>query len=167
MNLKELKFKGTQVAYAVICLRKLWLFSRGVSFEHTSDRVLLGKVIDENTFKEEEGITDESVSIAFLKAGDEVIVHEVKLTSSLEEAHILQVKYYIYYLKQKGIKTRKGILHYPRAKRIKEVHLTEEDEKLIENTLEKIEKVLSSATPPRVEKKPYRKSCAYYMFCYG
>ena len=48
---KELKFKGTQVAYAVVCPKKLWLFSKGITMEHTSDRVALGKFLDETSFR--------------------------------------------------------------------------------------------------------------------
>ena len=36
MDLKELKFRGTQVAYYVVCQRKLWLFTKGISFEKES-----------------------------------------------------------------------------------------------------------------------------------
>lgn len=41
-------FTGTQVAYAIICETKLWLFSNGVSMEHTSDLVSQGRAIHES-----------------------------------------------------------------------------------------------------------------------
>ena len=166
-ELKELKFKGTQVAYAIICERKLWLFSKGIALEHTSDRVMLGKVIDETTFKEEEELIDEYVSIDFLKSGNEIVVHEVKLSSAVEEAHEIQVKYYIYYLKKKGVNTSKGIIHYPKARKIKEVSFTKEDEKIIEKAIEVIDRILKYENPPKVENKPYCLKCAYYELCYG
>jgi len=166
-ELKELKIKGTQVAYSIICKRKLWLFSKGVAFEYTSDRVRLGKLIDETSFRDEEELRDDSVSIDFIRSGDEIAVHEIKLSSSFEEAHILQVKYYIYYLRTKGMNVSKGILHYPKAKKIKEVEFTEEDEATIEKALDIIEETLKYEFPPKVEKKPYCLRCAYYEFCYG
>ena len=164
---RELKFKGTQVAYAVICKRKLWLFSKGIALEHTSDKVMLGKVIDETTFKEEEGLIDENVSIDFLKSGDEIVVHEIKLSSAIEEAHELQVKYYIYYLRKKGVNTSRGIIHYPKARKIKEVSFTKNDEEIIEKALKTIDEILNYEYPPKVERKPYCIKCAYYEFCYG
>lgn len=38
---------GTEFNYYNICRRKLWLFSHGIQMEHTSDNVLLGKMIDD------------------------------------------------------------------------------------------------------------------------
>ena len=166
-EIKELKFKGTQVAYAVVCERKLWLFSKGIALEHISDRVSLGKFIDETSFREEEGYSDDNVSIDFITSEDGLIVHEVKLSSSLEEAHIAQVKYYIYYLRSKGIKVSYGILHYPKLRKIKKVEFGGEDEEILTELLSKIEKILSFSLPPAVVEKPYCKKCAYLELCYG
>ncbi len=164
---KELRFKGIQVAYATVCLRKLWLFSKGITMEHTSDRVALGKFLDETSFKREDGFSDENVSIDFVTSREDLIVHEVKSSKALEEAHIMQVKYYIYYLRSKGIQVSHGLLHYPRLRRIERVDLSEGDVKGIESILHRIEEVLSLPTPPKVINKPYCKKCAYYEFCYG
>jgi len=112
-------------------------------------------------------LKDDNVSIDFIRSGDEIAVHEIKLSSSFEEAHILQVKYYIYYLRNKGMNVSKGILHYSKAKKIKEVEFTEEDEATIEKALDIVEKTLKYEFPPKVEKKPYCLRCAYYEFCYG
>lgn len=38
---------GTEFNYYHICRRKLWLFSHGIQMEHTSDNVLIGKLIDD------------------------------------------------------------------------------------------------------------------------
>ena len=164
---KELKFKGTQVAYAVVCPRKLWLFSKGITMEHTSDRVALGKFLDEESFKREEGFSDENVSIDFITSEEGIVVHEVKSSKALEEAHIMQVKYYIYYLRNKGVLVSHGLLHYPRLRKIERVELTEGDIKELESVLSRIEEVLSLPTPPKVIDKPYCKKCAYYELCYG
>ncbi len=169
MDVRELKYRGTQVAYYVVCQRKLWLFSKGISLEHLSEWVALGKLLDERSFKREreEDFYDEPVKIDFISTGEEIVVHEVKHSRSIETAHELQVKYYIYYLRQKGIKSSRAILHYPKAKQIKEVYLTPEEERLIETALRRMEHILSLEKPPPVEEKPYCKSCAYEEFCYG
>lgn len=164
---KELKFKGTQVAYAVICHRKLWLFSKGITLENTSDQVKLGKAIDRQSFGGRTEFSDENISIDFITTKDEVIVHEVKLSDSLEKAHIMQTKYYIFYLKQLGIKAHRGIIHYPKQKKIKSIVFTEKDRKLIKEILETIESVLTQENPPVVIEAPYCRKCAYYYFCYG
>ncbi|RLJ70698.1 CRISPR-associated Cas4 family exonuclease [Hydrogenivirga caldilitoris] len=166
-ELKEIKFKGTQVAYAVVCPRKLWLFSRGIALEHSSDRVALGKFVDEVSFRGKEGFSDENVSIDFITIDDELVVHEIKLSSSLEEAHEVQIKYYIYYLRLKGARVSYGLLHYPRLRKIKRVEFGKEDEAKIEEILARLEKTLELPEPPPVINAPYCKKCAYYELCYG
>jgi CRISPR-associated exonuclease Cas4 len=164
---KELRFKGTQVAYAIICERKLWLFSRGISMEHTSERVNLGKLLDETSFKDKEGFMDENVSIDFITSEEGIIVHEIKLSRAMEKAHILQVKYYLYYLKTKSVKISHGIIHYPRIKKLIKVELTEEDKENIKNILPKIRDILLLPKPPRIIRASYCSKCAYFELCYG
>ncbi len=169
MVIRELKYKGTQVAYYVVCKRKLWLFSKGIGFEHLSESVALGKLLDEESFKREreEGFYDEPVRMDFIKTYDGLVVHEVKHSRAIEESHLLQVKYYMYYLKSKGLEVSHGILHYPRAREIRKVYLSKEDEFIIEDALKGIGYILSLEKPPPIEEKPYCKSCAYEEFCYG
>lgn len=167
MNLKNLRYKGLQVAYYMICKRKLWLFSKGLNFEHTSEKVALGKLLDEISFKEEESYTDENVSIDFYTDKGKVVVHEVKLSDSLEEAHYWQVKYYLYYLKQKGIDIAYGVLHYPENRKIKKIFLEDKDEEKLENILKEIDIIINNNKSLPIEEKPYCKSCAYMEFCYG
>lgn len=164
---KELKFKGTQVAYAVVCPRKLWLFSKGITMEHTSDRVALGKFLDETSFRRERGFWDENVSIDFITSEEGLVIHEVKSSKALEDAHFMQVKYYMYYLRKKGARVSHGVLHYPRLRKIERVELLEEDARELERILSNIEEILSLPVPPKVINKPYCKKCAYYELCYG
>jgi CRISPR-associated exonuclease Cas4 len=169
MDLRELKYKGTQVAYYIVCQRKLWLFTWGIALENESDYVQLGKLLDETSFQREErdDFTYEPVNIDFFRAEDGLVVHEVKHSKALEEAHILQVKYYIYYLKNKGIKVSHGIIHYPKAKRIQRVDFEQKDEELIEFALKNIDRVIHLPSPPAVINKPYCKKCAYWEYCYA
>ncbi|MEJ5338848.1 MAG: CRISPR-associated protein Cas4 [Aquificaceae bacterium] len=169
MDLRELRYRGTQVAYSVVCERKLWLFSRGVSFEHLSEWVQLGRLLDERSFRREreEDFYDEPVRVDFIRSRRGLVVHEVKHSRAIETAHELQVKYYIYYLRKKGLEVSHGVIHYPRARQIREVYLTQEDEGLIEDALLHMGEVLSLSLPPPVIDKPYCKKCAYEEFCYG
>jgi CRISPR-associated exonuclease Cas4 len=41
---------GTQISYYNICHRKLWLFSKNISTEHTSELVEIGNIIHENSY---------------------------------------------------------------------------------------------------------------------
>jgi len=49
-------------------------------------------------------------------------IHETKKSKSFDKAHRLQVLYYIYYLKQKGV-TARGEIDYPLLKRREDMEL--------------------------------------------
>ena len=166
-DIKKLKYRGTQIAYAVVCIRKLWLFSKGISMERASDRVALGKLLDEESFEGERGFEDWNVSIDFITSKDGLVVHEIKLSRALEEAHIFQVKYYLYYLKARGVEVSRGVIHYPKARRILEVVLKEEDVERLEEIIDTVDKVLKLEEPPSPIRAPYCRSCAYRELCYG
>ena len=99
-------FTGTQVAYFAICPTKLWLFSHHTTMEHESELVAIGKLLNEESFpgSNKDVIIDNKIAIDFIKHKNGVILHEIKKSAKLEEAHKIQLLYYIYYLKKcKGI----------------------------------------------------------------
>jgi len=168
-DLLEYRVTGTQVAYYIVCKRKLWLFSHRIEMENLSDSVLVGKIISEESFKREkykEIQIGDYLKIDFLKVGDEVIVNEVKKTEKLEEAHIWQVKYYIYRLNILGINCWRGIIRYPKIFKKIEVEFKEEDREKINKILTEIEEIINLKKPPDIINKPYCRKCAYFQFCY-
>ncbi|WP_250160069.1 Dna2/Cas4 domain-containing protein [Caloranaerobacter azorensis] len=50
-NLDNFKVQGVKVNYYYICKRKLWLYSKGITMEQNSDRVMIGKLVHENSYK--------------------------------------------------------------------------------------------------------------------
>ncbi|MCM8829996.1 MAG: CRISPR-associated protein Cas4 [Candidatus Omnitrophica bacterium] len=165
----EYRITGTQVAYYIVCKRKLWLFSHGLGMEKFSDFVEIGRVLSEDSFKREkykEVMLGDSIKVDFLKVGDEIIVNEVKKSRKLEEAHIWQTKYYIYKIQQTGVKCAKGIIHYPKLMRKIDVVFDDEDRRNMKDAEEKIGQIISMNKPPEVINKPYCKNCAYFEFCY-
>jgi len=165
--LEDLVVTGTQVAYWIVCHRKLWLFSHNLNMEAFSDFVEMGRLLSLERFRREEKEVEVGrIKLDFLRVGEEVVVHEVKHSKALEEAHIWQVKYYLFVLQSLGVSARRGVIHYPRQMRKRDVTFTEEDRDLIRQALEGIQGVLARAQPPDVERKPYCKKCAYYFFCF-
>jgi|YelNatPaOPRAMG01_1025707.scaffolds.fasta_scaffold08043_3 CRISPR-associated exonuclease Cas4 len=163
-------FTGTQVAYYVVCPTKLWLFSHFMVQEKNSDLVQLGKLLQQISYREtnKDLIVDQKIVIDFIKKGDKLILHEVKKSSKLEEAHVAQLAYYLYFLKnEKGIETTKGIINYPKERKIVEVELTQEKEKEIEEILQKIKEILSLQKPPKPKYKKYCRKCAYFELCFS
>jgi CRISPR-associated exonuclease Cas4 len=160
---------GTHVNYFFVCKRELWFFSHAINMEHTSDLVLLGKVIDESSFQRQvKGISiDDAIVIDWME-GNARIIHEVKKSDSVEEAHEAQVLYYIYYLKKLGIEGVKGEIDYPKLRKRVQVELTTEKEVEIEETLKNIEHIIRLPSPPPVEvKRSFCKTCSYFQLCYS
>ncbi|MFZ6032111.1 MULTISPECIES: CRISPR-associated protein Cas4 [Melioribacter] len=161
---------GTQIAYYLICQRKLWLFLRNIEMEHDSDTVSIGKLISDTTYKRESHeihITDDEDDIAldFYDSKTKTI-HEVKKSDKMEETHVWQVKFYIYVLEKMGIDNVRGEINYPKLKQKAEVTLTESDRKKLKEIREEVKKIAELNVPPEVINKPFCKQCAYYELCY-
>lgn len=160
------KITGVMVYYYFICKRKLWYFSNDVSMEHNSELVGIGRLIDENSYKREKKsiLVDEMINIDFLK--DWKVIHEVKKSRKLDEAGKWQLKYYIWVLRNKGVKIEKGILDYPVLRKREEIFLTASEEKELMNVLKQIKDIIERELPSGVINKPFCKKCAYYELCY-
>jgi CRISPR-associated exonuclease Cas4 len=146
--------------------RKLWLFSKGIQLENEHEKVALGKLLHEHSYnriKAKEQLINDEIKLNMV---DDEYVREVKMSSKMKKADIMQLLYYLYYLKQLGIE-RKGKLHYPKEKRTEELVLTIEKEREIEQTLKAIYAIQQQVTPPKVKRLPYCLSCAYYSFCFA
>jgi CRISPR-associated exonuclease Cas4 len=169
MNLitKELVFNGTQVNYYIVCSTKLWYFSHFLQMEQNSDLVELGKLIHETSFEKlkKDVQIDSKISIDFVERGNKIIIHDVKKSKKLEKAHIYQLLYYLYYLKQKGIKAE-GEINYPKIRKIEKIDLTEKNEEEIEAILKQIKEIISLSKPPKPEKKKYCRKCSYFELCW-
>ena len=160
----------THINYYHLCHRKLWLFDKGIQMEHTSEQVYEGKLTGELSYQDRSQKYSEldlgNAKIDYYDAANRV-VHEVKHSNKVENAHIAQVKYYLYLLVQHGIEGPKGILEYPRLRQRQEVQLTEDDVVEIEQWLKHADKILAEPTPPPVINKQICKKCSYFDFCYS
>lgn len=156
---------GMQIYYYFVCHKKLWYFSNDISFEKENENVQLGKILDETSYKRQDKhiMIDETINIDFLS--EHRVLHEVKKSKKIEEASIWQVKYYIYYLKKRGVTGIRGKIDYPLLKKSKMVELTEEDEKTLEKIISDVLLIISRPLPPNAGSKSFCKSCAYYDFC--
>lgn len=162
---KKASITGVQVAYYIICKRKLWLFTHQIGMEQTSEKVELGSLLHETSYKrkiKEIGIDD--IKIDFMERKGEI--HEIKKSRKIEKAHEYQMLYYLYYMKKRGITGMKGLIDYPLLKQKVEVLLTPEKEKEIEEVLNDIETIIKREKPPEAVRLPYCKSCSYYNFCW-
>lgn len=160
---------GTHINYFLICPRKLWLFANTIQMEHGNDMVTEGKLIHETTYPQRsskyEEIAIDGIKIDYYNAKDKII-HEIKKSAKLHQAHIWQVKYYIYVLEKNGIKGVSGILEYPKERKTEEVFLSSIDIEQINEIKTEIVKIINSETVPDKIKKTRCKNCSYYDFCF-
>ncbi|MDD4821918.1 MAG: CRISPR-associated protein Cas4 [Bacteroidales bacterium] len=160
---------GTHFNYYHICKRKLWLFSNGITMEHTSELVYDGKLIHENSYPQRpekyEEIEIDGVKIDFYDTRNKV-VHEIKRSDKVESAHEWQVKFYIHVLERNGISGVTGILEYPTLRHTSKVELTDDDRKTIARIEQDIERIISSDDCPPVINTGICRNCSYYEFCY-
>lgn len=156
---------GMQVYYYFVCHRKLWYFSNELCFENESENVKIGKIIDESTYKNKRKhiMIDNTINIDYI--AEHNILHEIKKSRKIEEASIWQLKYYLYYLKNRGVLGLKGKIDYPLLKQSVQVELTADDEIKLNEIISDIKRIISSELPVLYHKKGFCKLCAYYDFC--
>ena len=157
---------GLMVYYYEVCKRKLWYFANEIQLEENNSNVILGKLLEENTYtRDEKKINiDGIINIDFIRS--KKILHEIKKSNSIEPASLLQVQYYLYYLEKKGLTGLKGILDYPLLKQTVEVNLTDKDRENLDNIIIGIKEILRKESPPALEKNGICKKCAYFDLCF-
>lgn len=158
---------GIMIYYYFICQRKLWYFMNQINMEQNSELVKIGKIIDETTYTKENKqiLIDNTINIDFIKNG--AVLHEVKKTKSIEEASIWQIKYYMYYLQNKGIKEIKAKIDFPLLRETKEIVLETEDKEILENVIKNIEEISQMDKPPKMLDSKICNKCAYFDLCYA
>lgn len=160
---------GTHFNYYYVCPRKLWLFANGINMEHTSDLVAEGKLIHEKSYPQRperyEELEIDGIKLDFYDARNRVI-HEIKKSNKVEEAHRWQLKYYIHVLERNGMEGVSGILEYPTLRQTEKVELTDDDRATIATIEQNIEQLLTSDVCPPCIKSKICRQCSYYDFCY-
>lgn len=163
-------FTATIVAYFHTCKRKMYLHHHGIRMEHTSDVVYEGKLIGESTYPERSAkntqLELDGIKIDYYDAKTNT-VHETKKSDKMEQAHLAQVRYYLYVLHRNGIEGARGIIEYPTLRQRQQLEFDpEQDIPLIEGWLSDIEQILAQEECPPVINKSICKNCSYYDYCY-
>lgn len=169
---------ATHINYLEVCKRKLWLFANGINMEHTSDTVYDGKLLHETSYPqraeryeemlisaEYEGITLIG-QIDYFDARNKVI-HEIKRSDKVEEAHVRQVKFYLWLLELNGVDGATGILEYPKLRKTDEVLFSDEDRQGLQKSVSKIQSLIESESCPPTINAKICKNCSYFDFCYS
>lgn len=137
----EERITGVMIYYYFVCKRKLWYFCHEINMESGNEDVQLGKILDETSYgRSEKHIQiNGEINIDFIKEHREL--HEIKKSKSIEQAGIWQVKYYLYYLKKRGVDGLKAKIDYPLLKENVMVELSKDDETQLQFVIEDIVKM--------------------------
>ena len=149
-----------------VCPREAWLYFHHIESSKEHPFLALGRLVHEMSYQREkkELFVDNLLKIDLIQ---DRLVAEVKKSSRHKRAALLQLGYYLYYLKhEKGIEM-KEVLLFPKERKREEVELTDELEKEVESLLEEMKDVLSSDRPPHAQRTRYCKVCAFYEFCWS
>ena len=160
------KVTGVMVYYYFVCKRKLWFFCHQINMESGNEDVMLGKILDDNSYQRDDKHIniDDVINIDFIREAKEL--HEVKKSRAAEEAGVWQIKYYLYYLQKRGVDDLKGKIDYPLLKKTMEVELTDEDKNEIERILGEISEIKCAELPPALAESKLCKKCAYFDLCF-
>ena len=157
---------GTHINYFHLCRRKLWLFTNGITMEHTSDAVYEGKLIHETSYPQRAAKYQEiqigNIKIDFYDPINKV-VHEIKKSDKIEQAHEWQLKYYILVLERYGLEGVTGVLEYPVLRKRNEIRLSDDDRTYLAATEKEIEEISTGETCPPLLKTTVCKSCSYLI----
>lgn len=157
---------GMMIYYYVVCKRKLWYFTHNINMEQQSESVAIGKLIDEDSYsREDKHINiDNTINIDFIQ--DKNILCEVKKSRSIEEAAILQMKYYLFYLHNRGLNDFKGKIDFPLLKQCCNVELTDDDIISFSKICSEILNIVKNSTPEQIKQSGICRSCAYHDICF-
>lgn len=161
-----MKVTGMMVYYYFVCERKLWYFVNQIGMEQNSELVSIGKILDESSYgRENKGVLiDDTINVDFI--GNKAVLHEVKKTKAIEEAGIWQLKYYMYYLEQKGVENISAEIDFPLLRETRSVILEDGDKLVLDNVIKNIEKIAKLDKPIGVKNSKICKKCSYFDLCY-
>ena len=164
-----MQINATLINLYNVCEREMWLHANGIRFEHTSDIVYEGKLIHEESYPQRsskyEEIELDGIKVDYYDAKKRVI-HEIKKSDKVENAHIWQLKYYIYVFERNGIYDVTGIIEYPKLRKTEEVLLSRIDRDELRQMEKRICEIVQNEVCPPLIKKAVCKNCSYYEFCY-
>jgi len=152
----------------VICKRQVWLMAHKLVPDQENKYIELGRAIDENSYeRDKKKILLDNIELDLIRSDEgDVVIGEIKKSSKALSSARLQLGYYLYRLKQKGVKA-KGVLLVPKEKKKEEIILTDELEREIVSVLNDIYQIIQNPRPDKAVKSQYCKSCAYLEFCWA
>ncbi len=159
---------GTLIWYYYICRREVWLMSRQIVADQQDENMDWGRFLHEYAYsREKKEVAWETVKMDTLtNRQGELVVAEVKKSSSYVKSATMQLLFYLYRLKASGIDAR-GELRFPEERRKEPIELNEELEAELKEAIRQIKQIIAQETPPAPAKIKFCGKCAYREFCWA
>ena len=162
----QVNINGTLIWYYFICKREVWLIAHSIEADQENEFTTLGSHIHEIFYqrKKKEIFIDSIIKIDVLP--DDTLIGEIKKSSKFLDSAIMQVAFYLYYLKHNKKINKKGVLLIPEEKRKIEIELTPDLEIEIEKAIKEIFEIVKYDLPPKPIKTKYCQNCGYKDMCW-
>ena len=184
-KVEDVRVTGMMIHYLYICHRKLWLLPRGVFFSGENYFLKMGKLIEEKFLyersRENKELEDKDSKIylneGYLqgqidyidKEGNCLIVGEIKRSGRARKAALMQIAFYLYILKLKGIENIKGKLLLDEEKEEVEVILSDELEREVKKAIMQVKSICRQPHIPKAIplEKHFCRGCSFKDFCFA
>lgn len=169
------------IGYHVVCPRKAWLSKYGLWMEQENEDVQVGRLIDKSTYSRAKKAIDLDAEIDGVSLTGRIdtinlregVLHEVKKSRAVEEAHVWQLRFYLWLLRLSGVVRHDGQqftgqLDYPKLRKTERVELDiEHVGQLRDIVMSLAESAASPTPPPRHPRRSFCRRCAFEDLCYG
>jgi len=158
---------GTLIWYYYICPREVWLMAHELNPNQEDPFLEIGRLLQQDTYRREKkeiNVGNMKIDLIRRKNG-ETVVGEIKKSSRFERSATMQLAFYLYRLKQRGINAT-GELLIPKERKRISVEPTPDVEDELKQTFHHIKEIINQDNPPEPAKNKYCTSCAYREFCW-
>ncbi|MRJ03431.1 MAG: CRISPR-associated protein Cas4 [Epsilonproteobacteria bacterium] len=166
MSFEEVEgINGTLVWYGTICQRQVWYMAHKIAPDGEQEYIAYGRMVHELFYRNrrKELLIDGTIKIDLLDGRR--IVGEIKASSKALESARIQLAFYLYYLKLKGVEVE-GELLIPKERRTIRVRLNRELEERLREIIATIREIQRLPKPPKPVKIPRCSRCGYREYCW-
>ncbi len=159
---------ATLIWYYYICPREVWLMARNINSFQDNDLLKIGIMINEDSYKrDKKEVQIDNLKIDVIRSrGNHLVIGEIKKSSRFMKASEMQLLFYLYKLKKKGVEAS-GELLFPKEKKKVKVELSQENTAELEDAIEDVKRIIQLDRIPELKKNKYCKKCAYKEFCWS
>ena len=161
------EYRGIDVSYVNICMRRAWLSLHEIFYVRDSFYVMDGSYLANKNRKGTPLTIGRSAMDNVQIYKDIIIVHEYKRGNKMINADKMQILHYMYILKLNEKRKIIGKLHFLGSKKIVNIQLSDENLNLLYKSYENIDKLKNMNVPPSPVRNYFcMHGCSYSDFCW-